>query len=270
MSTPRRRLPCCVRSRTTSTSERRGSSPLSRGFCIRLACPTHTHAHRDVGPLSRRKRPVRSSPQTDSRHPARALHGALSRVTPPNRRGSHEEPNHGQRRGAGHRHGGARSRCPPNAASGTSGGAHLGAGRPGRDQPGHDAARQSSSSGSGTTFVVPGPDGGPDQLSVVRTDQLPVVLEALKTVFADTSTPEAAAAAAQGMRTVNGVATFYGGGGKGTHLAGRPPRGQLLRGRRPVRRVRADEAGDLHGRGRASCGRAARHSGDHPSGRARR
>ncbi len=63
---------------------------------------------------------------------------------------------------------------------------------------------------------MPGPDGGPDQLSVVRTDQLPVVLEALKTVFADTSTPEAAAAAAQGMRTINGVATFYGGGGTGT------------------------------------------------------
>lgn len=68
----------------------------------------------------------------------------------------------------------------------------------------------------GTTFVVPGPDGGPDQLAVVRTDQLPVVLEALKSVFADASTPEALAAAAQGMRTVNGVATFYGGGGKGT------------------------------------------------------
>ena len=68
----------------------------------------------------------------------------------------------------------------------------------------------------GTTFVVPGPDGGPDQLSVVRTDQLPLVLESLKTVFADTSTPEAAAAAAAGMRTVNGAATFYGGGGKGT------------------------------------------------------
>jgi hypothetical protein len=68
----------------------------------------------------------------------------------------------------------------------------------------------------GTTFVVPGPDGGPDQLSVVRTDQLPLVLETLKTVFADTSTPEAAAAAAQGMRTINGLATFNGGGGKGT------------------------------------------------------
>lgn len=68
----------------------------------------------------------------------------------------------------------------------------------------------------GKTFVVPGPDGGPDQLSVVRTDQLPVVLEALKTVFADTSTPEGAAAAAQGMRTINGVATFNGGGGPGT------------------------------------------------------
>jgi len=69
---------------------------------------------------------------------------------------------------------------------------------------------------TGSTFVVPGPDGGPDQLSVVRTDQLPLVLETLKTVFADTSTPEAAAAAAQGMRTINGLATFYGGGGKGT------------------------------------------------------
>jgi hypothetical protein len=68
----------------------------------------------------------------------------------------------------------------------------------------------------GSTFVVPGPDGGPDQLSVVRTDQLPLVLESLKSVFADTSTPEAAAAAAQGMRTINGVATFNGGGGPGT------------------------------------------------------
>jgi hypothetical protein len=70
----------------------------------------------------------------------------------------------------------------------------------------------------GSTFVVPGPDGGPDQLAVVRTDQLPVVLEALKTVFADPEAPGAAAAAAQGMRTINGIATFYGGGGKGTTL----------------------------------------------------
>ena len=39
-----------------------------------------------------------------------------------------------------------------------------------------------------------GPDELPDQLSVVRTDQLDQVLAALATVFADTSTPEAAAA----------------------------------------------------------------------------
>jgi hypothetical protein len=70
----------------------------------------------------------------------------------------------------------------------------------------------------GPTFVVPGPDGGPDQLAVVRTDQLPLVLESLQTVFADPEAPGAAAAAAQGMRTINGAATFYGGGGKGTQL----------------------------------------------------
>jgi len=77
----------------------------------------------------------------------------------------------------------------------------------------------------GSTFVVPGPDGGPDQLSVVRTDQLPLVLESLKAVFADTSTPEAAAAGAQAMRTVNSIATFYGGGGKGTTLQVNLPAG---------------------------------------------
>lgn len=70
----------------------------------------------------------------------------------------------------------------------------------------------------GSTFVVPGPDGGPDQLAVVRTDQLPLVLESLKSVFADTESPEGAAAAAQAMRTINGASTWYGGGGKGTTL----------------------------------------------------
>lgn len=77
----------------------------------------------------------------------------------------------------------------------------------------------------GKTFVSPGPQGGPDQLAVVRTDQLPLVLETLKSVFADTSTPEAAAAAAQAMRTINGLATFYGGGGPGTTWQVRLPAG---------------------------------------------
>lgn len=70
----------------------------------------------------------------------------------------------------------------------------------------------------GRTFVAPGPEGGPDQLAVVRTDQLPLVLESLKSVFADTESPEGAAAAAQAMRTINGASTWYGGGGKGTTL----------------------------------------------------
>jgi hypothetical protein len=68
----------------------------------------------------------------------------------------------------------------------------------------------------GKTFVVPGPDGGPDTLSIVRTDQLDQVLSLLPAVFvADPSDPAALAAAAEAIRTIHAITTWYGGAVKG-------------------------------------------------------
>jgi hypothetical protein len=69
----------------------------------------------------------------------------------------------------------------------------------------------------GQTPVVPGDNGGPDSLIVIRTDQLDAFLAALATVFAeDPGNPASMAAAAQGMRSVHALVTAYGGGLKGT------------------------------------------------------
>lgn len=69
----------------------------------------------------------------------------------------------------------------------------------------------------GKTFKVPGPNGGPDGLSVLQTDQLPLVLSSLPAVFGgDPTDPAVAAAAAAAMRTIHAVTTFYGGGHQGT------------------------------------------------------
>lgn len=68
----------------------------------------------------------------------------------------------------------------------------------------------------GDTFTIPGPEGGPDQLSVLATDQLDVILAALPAVFGgDPTDPAVAAGAAQAMRTIHGAGTFYGGANKG-------------------------------------------------------
>ena len=68
----------------------------------------------------------------------------------------------------------------------------------------------------GSTFKIPGPDGGPDTLNVLRTDQLALVLSTLPAVFGDFTDPTAAAASAAGMRTIHAISTLYGGGNKGT------------------------------------------------------
>jgi hypothetical protein len=68
-----------------------------------------------------------------------------------------------------------------------------------------------------STFTVPGPQGGPDMLTVVRTDQLDAMLAQLPSAFsADPGDPASLAAAAQAMATIRGLATFYGGGFTGT------------------------------------------------------
>jgi hypothetical protein len=68
----------------------------------------------------------------------------------------------------------------------------------------------------GDTFTVPGENGGPDSISIVRTDQLDTVLALLPQVFAgDPSNPASLAAAAQGMRSIHALTTFYGGATKG-------------------------------------------------------
>ncbi len=68
----------------------------------------------------------------------------------------------------------------------------------------------------GKTFKVPGPQGGPDTLSIVRTDQLDEVLAALGPVFAeDFADPASMAAAARGMAAARSMSTWYGGTKKG-------------------------------------------------------
>jgi hypothetical protein len=69
----------------------------------------------------------------------------------------------------------------------------------------------------GTSFAIPEEmGGGSDSMSIVRTDQLDLVLATLGAVFAgNPEQPETMAAAAQGMRTVRSISTWYGGGTKG-------------------------------------------------------
>jgi hypothetical protein len=68
----------------------------------------------------------------------------------------------------------------------------------------------------GRTFTIPGSDGGPDTMSIVRTDQLDQVLALLPSVFGgDPSDSVALAAAAQSIRTIHAITTWYGGAGKG-------------------------------------------------------
>jgi hypothetical protein len=68
----------------------------------------------------------------------------------------------------------------------------------------------------GKTFVIPGKQGGPDTISIVRTDQLDQVLSVLPAVFAgDPGDPASLAAAASAMRTVHALTTFFGGAQKG-------------------------------------------------------
>ena len=77
----------------------------------------------------------------------------------------------------------------------------------------------------GNTFKIPGPQGGPDPLTVLRTDQLDLILSTLPTVFSQSDDPAAGAASAAAMRTIRGAATFYGGGVKGTTWQVRLPAG---------------------------------------------
>jgi hypothetical protein len=67
----------------------------------------------------------------------------------------------------------------------------------------------------GNTFTIPGPDGGPDTISIVRTDQLDSVLSLLPSVFTQSQDPAALAAAGQAMKAIHGITTWYGGAGKG-------------------------------------------------------
>jgi hypothetical protein len=64
----------------------------------------------------------------------------------------------------------------------------------------------------GKTFTIPGDEGGPDTLSIVRTDALDQVLALLPAVFqGDRGNPAALAAAAESIRAIHALATWYGG-----------------------------------------------------------
>jgi hypothetical protein len=67
----------------------------------------------------------------------------------------------------------------------------------------------------GSTFRIPGPDGGPEQVTVIRTDQLDTFLAQVPLLFGDPSDPTAGATAAQAIRTIHSIATAYGGNTKG-------------------------------------------------------
>jgi len=79
----------------------------------------------------------------------------------------------------------------------------------------------------GKTFTLPGggDQGGPEQLSVMRTDQLDLVLSQFADVFGDPSDPAAGAKSAAAMRTIRENSTWYGGGFKGTTYQVRLPAG---------------------------------------------
>ena len=67
----------------------------------------------------------------------------------------------------------------------------------------------------GKTIVIPGDQGGPDTLSIIRTDHLDQLLAAVPGLFGDPSDPAAAAAAVSAIRTIHAIGTVYGGGHKG-------------------------------------------------------
>jgi hypothetical protein len=68
----------------------------------------------------------------------------------------------------------------------------------------------------GKTATIPADLGGNDSLSIVRTDQLDLILQTLPAVFSADGSPETLAAAAQGMRQIHAISTWYG----GTHEGG--------------------------------------------------
>lgn len=68
----------------------------------------------------------------------------------------------------------------------------------------------------GSTFTIPGDQGGPDTLSIVRTDRLNDVLALLPAVFGgDPGNPAALAAAAQSITAIHAMTTWFGGADKG-------------------------------------------------------
>jgi hypothetical protein len=68
----------------------------------------------------------------------------------------------------------------------------------------------------GKTFTIPGKDGGPDQLTVLRTDQLDLFLQTVPALFQQSDDAASLAAAAAAERAIHGMGTVFGGGGKGT------------------------------------------------------
>lgn len=65
-------------------------------------------------------------------------------------------------------------------------------------------------------YVIPGKNGGPEAVGVLSTPDLAAFFQAVGPAFAaDPGKPKTLAAAAQAMRTVNSIATAYGGGTKG-------------------------------------------------------
>jgi hypothetical protein len=68
----------------------------------------------------------------------------------------------------------------------------------------------------GETFIIPGDEGGPDAITIVRTDQLDQVLATLPAVFAgNPEDPASMAASAAGMAAIHAMTTWYGGSVKG-------------------------------------------------------
>ena len=68
----------------------------------------------------------------------------------------------------------------------------------------------------GKTIVIPGDQGGPDTLSIIRTDHLDQLVAAVPVLFGDPTDPAAAAAAVSAIKTIHAIGTVYGGGNKGT------------------------------------------------------
>jgi hypothetical protein len=69
----------------------------------------------------------------------------------------------------------------------------------------------------GDTLTIPGPQGGPDNLVVVASQNLEGAIAQLPALFqGNPGDPASLAAAAQAERNLHGLTTMYGGGGKGT------------------------------------------------------